>query len=158
MLKTNTDFLKAQTHGGGPNNKDHPSWSLPPGQAYEATREERMSLYKRAGRTTETTAVAPRAAIPASSSGYAAPSTRNPVTPVPEPKSKQEIKADAAAAVTAAYKRHGSGFRIRVQTPEQWGKEAKALSARDGCDFMEAMYRAGFVHSSISFPRVVGRP
>ena len=157
MLKTNTDLMRAQTQGGAPKSQSHPSWSLPPGQAYEATREERMSIYKRAGRTPETTVVAPRVAMPDTSSSCAAPPVGNPIAPTPEPKSKQEIKVEAAAAVTAAYKRHGSGFRIRVQTPEQWGKEAKALSAREGCDFMEAMYRAGFVHSAVSFPPVGGR-
>ena len=156
MLKTNTDLMRAQTQGGAPKSQSHPSWSLPPGQAYEATREERMSIYKRAGRTPETTTVAQRAATSDTSSSFTAPSARNPVVPVPEPKSKQEIKVEAAAAVTAAYKRHGSGFRIRVQTPEQWSKEAKALSAREGCDFMEAMYRAGFVHSAVSFPPIAG--
>jgi hypothetical protein len=139
------------------NNPEHPSWKLPPGQAYVATREERMSRYKRAAEKTEATTATPSAAPPTTGSNYHTPAARKPVAPVPEPKSKQEIKADAAAAVTAAYKRHGSGFRIRVQPPEQWECEAKALSAREGCDFMEAMYRAGFVHAAVSFPPVGGR-
>jgi hypothetical protein len=116
-----------------------------------------MSIYKRAGRTPETTVVTPRVAISDTSGSFNAPSASSPVVPPPEPKTKQEIRVEAAAAVTAAYKRHGSGFRIRVQTPGQWGREAKALSAREGCDFMEAMYRAGFVHSAVSFPPVSGR-
>lgn len=157
MLKTDTDLMRTQTQGGTPKSQAHASWSLPPGQAYEATREERMSIYKRAGRTQGTTAVTPRAAMSDTSGSLTAPSASSPVVQVSEPKSKQEIKVEAAAAVTAAYKRHGSGFRIRVQTPEQWEKEAKALSAREGCDFMEAMYRAGFVHSAVSFPPVPGR-
>lgn len=138
-------------------NPKHPSWKLPPDQAYVATFEERRNIYKRAGRQMGAAVATPSAVMPADVSNHAAFSARKPVAPVPEPKSKQEIKADAAAAVTAAYKRHGSGFRIRVQTPEQWETEAKALSAREGCDFMEAMYRAGFVHSAVSFPPAVGR-
>lgn len=157
MSKPDSNSTGEQNQMHARSNPEHPAWKLPPGQAYVASREEVWGIYKRAGRRVETTTVAPRAAIPDTSSSYAMPSTRNPAAPVPEPKSKQEIKVEAAAAVTAAYKRHGSGFRIRVQTPEQWGKEAKALSAREGCDFMEAMYRAGFVHSAVSFPPVVGR-
>ena len=82
MLKTNTDLMRAQ--GSAPKSQPHSSWSLPPGQAYEATREERMSIYKRAGRTPETTTVAQRAATSDTSSSFTAPSARNPVVPVRE--------------------------------------------------------------------------
>lgn len=156
MSNPNSYLAGGQNQMHPRNNPEHPAWKLPPNQAYVATREERTSIYKRAGKTGATTST-PSAALPTSSGNHAVDSPTKPVLPVPEPKSKQEIKADAAAAVTAAYKRHGSGFRIRVQPPEQWESEAKALSARDGCDFMEAMYRTGFVHAAVSFPPVGGR-
>lgn len=156
MSKPDSNSTGEQNQMHAHSNPEHPAWKLPPSQAYVATREERMSIYKRAGRSMEPTTVTPRAAVPDTSSSYAVPATKNPIAPVPEPKSKQQIKVEAAAAVTAAYQRHGSGFRIRVQAPEQWEQEAKALSAREGCDFMEAMYRAGFVHSAVSFPPIAG--
>lgn len=138
-------------------NPDHPSWKLPPNQAYVATREEVAALRKKAAtKATKTQeAVATTARFTAMGAGTSASGTS--LTNVVKQKSPQEIRMEAAAAVTAAYKRHGSGFRIRVQRPEQWESEAKALSAREGCDFMEAMYRVGFVHSAVSFPPVGGR-
>ena len=158
MLKSDTNLTLARAHGGPRNNPEHASWNLPPGQAYEATREERVAIYRGGCKgaaqraSSATTGSAPHAAAPAAHTDSGAHSVKSPHLPDPEPKALHEIKVDAGAALTAAYKRHGSGFRIRVQSPEQWEQEAKALSAREGCDFMEAMFRAGFVHSFLSFP------
>jgi signal peptide peptidase SppA len=90
---------------------------------------------------------------PLLASGVAA---KAPVAAKVEPRTPNvgEQKAMAAECIRKAYLRHGPDFRIRVQTPEQWEHDAKALIAREGCDFAEAMQRVGFVHALVSFPKV----
>lgn len=77
-----------------------------------------------------------------------------PLPPMPPAPSLAEQKAQAAKNVSDAFAMHGPGFRVRVQPPELWQAQAQARAKRDGCDFLTALKRVGFVHSLVSFPPV----
>ena len=153
-------------------NPNHPAWKLPAGVAYVAPPEERRALRSR-GRVAmakaDAGAAAPRPTVQ-SLSGVPAPApapksadmfsaavaASSPKQAEVTPKSSEEIKAEAAQAIKAAYARHGWDFKLRVKSQDQWNAEAKAIQSRDGCDLTEAMHRAGFVHPYVSLPKAPG--
>lgn len=75
------------------------------------------------------------------------------VARIPEPRTRTlaEQKADAAECLKKSYARNGF-FSPRVQTVEDWEYEANERAKKDGCDFITALQRVGFVHSLISLP------